>query len=81
LAIDNGPGIPDDIRKKIFEPFFSTKGSKGTGLGLSVARKTVEEHYGTLVLDTTPGQGITFILTLPRKKPDQTQSPLKGSQV
>jgi len=81
LVIDNGPGIPDDIREKIFEPFFSTKGSKGTGLGLSVARKTVKEHAGTLVLDAIPEQGTTFTITLPRKKPDQTQVPLKGSQV
>jgi signal transduction histidine kinase len=62
---DNGPGIPEDIHKKIFEPFFSTKGSKGTGLGLAVARKSVEEHGGQLPLESLPGQGATFKIILP----------------
>lgn len=67
--IDNGPGIPDDIAKKIFEPFFSTKGSKGTGLGLAVARKAVQEHGGKLLLESRVGEGTTFHCHLPIEPP------------
>jgi two-component system NtrC family sensor kinase len=49
---DNGPGVPPELRTKIFEPFYSTKGHGGTGLGLAVARKIVEELDGTLELVT-----------------------------
>ena len=64
-VIDNGPGIPLEIQKRIFEPFFSTKGSRGTGLGLAVARKTVEEHQGRLLLESAPGKGSVFRMVLP----------------
>lgn len=66
LAVrDNGPGIPPEIRRRILEPFFSTKGSKGTGLGLAVARKCVEEHGGQLEIESEVGAGTTFCLVLP----------------
>jgi signal transduction histidine kinase len=74
-VIDNGPGIPKDIQEKIFEPFFSTKGSKGTGLGLAVTCKTIEEHGGNLQMESSPQTGTTFKITLPRKRLDQTQIP------
>jgi signal transduction histidine kinase len=79
-VIDNGPGIPEEIQKKIFEPFFSTKGSSGTGLGLAVTRKTLEEHGGTLQLESGPEKGTTFKITLPIARPDQTQNPALKSQ-
>lgn len=62
---DNGPGISPENQKRIFEPFFSTKGSKGTGLGLAVARKSVEEHGGKMQLQSAPGEGATFTIYLP----------------
>ena len=62
---DNGPGIPPDKIERIFEPFYSTKGSRGTGLGLAVVRKTIEEHGGRLRLDSTVGEGSTFTVELP----------------
>jgi signal transduction histidine kinase len=62
---DNGPGIPPAIQKKIFDPFFSTKGSKGTGLGLAVARKVIEEHGGILTLQSAEGKGSTFTIVVP----------------
>ena len=64
---DNGPGIDADQRKKIFEPFYTTKGpGKGTGLGLSVSYFIVtRNHGGTLTVESTPGQGSTFIVCLP----------------
>lgn len=62
---DNGPGIPIEIQRKIFEPFFSTKGSKGTGLGLACAKKTIAEHLGALTLEPTQGEGTTFRIQMP----------------
>jgi signal transduction histidine kinase len=63
---DNGPGIPRDLRGRIFEPFFSTKGSQGTGLGLAVANKIAHEHGGKIEVDTSDRGGAVFRLVLPR---------------
>ncbi|NUP88957.1 MAG: GAF domain-containing sensor histidine kinase [Candidatus Sumerlaeia bacterium] len=65
---DNGTGIPEEILKKIWEPFFSTKGKKGTGLGLAMARKTVEEHGGHISVLSVEGEGTTFTIILPRRQ-------------
>lgn len=62
---DNGPGMTPDVQARIFEPFFSTKGSRGTGLGLAVVKKTVEEHGGELKLISEKGKGTIFVITLP----------------
>lgn len=66
---DNGPGVPERIRRDIFEPFFSTKGSRGTGLGLAVSRKIALEHAGDLTVHDNPGGGALFRLTLPAPPP------------
>jgi signal transduction histidine kinase len=62
---DNGGGISDELKERIFSPFFSTKFNKGTGLGLTITMKIIREHNGTLLLDTLPGQGSTFTIKLP----------------
>lgn len=64
---DNGTGIPDDLKRKIFQPFFTTKPTgEGTGLGLSLAYDiVVKGHNGTLTVDSTEGKGTTFTITLP----------------
>jgi CheY-like chemotaxis protein len=63
---DTGPGIPRAVQARIFEPFFTTKpAGEGTGLGLSLCRGIVEEHGGTLTVESEPGQGATFVVTLP----------------
>jgi signal transduction histidine kinase len=61
---DNGPGIPEDRRENIFEPFFSTK-EGGTGLGLTVSYNIVTAHGGTLDLIPGRGSGACFRLFLP----------------
>ncbi len=66
LVRDTGPGIPDDIQKKLFEPFFTTKpGGKGTGLGLSVSFGIIKDHGGEIRIESVPGDGATFVITLP----------------
>lgn len=62
---DNGPGIPDDIKESIFEPFFSTKGAGGTGQGLSAARAIVNQHGGLIEVVSEPGKGASFKVSLP----------------
>ena len=62
---DNGPGIPENIRENIFEPFVSTGLTQGPGLGMAIARKIVEAHGGTLTFITETGKGTTFTVRLP----------------
>lgn len=61
---DDGPGLTDEVRRRLFEPYFSTK-SSGTGLGLAITRRVVEAHGGTIVADDAPGGGTIFRITLP----------------
>ncbi len=61
---DNGPGVPEDLRDKVFEPFRSTKGHGGTGLGLAVARKIVREMGGQIKLVTPRDGGAEFVVHL-----------------
>jgi signal transduction histidine kinase len=63
---DNGPGIEDT--EAIFEPFHSAKPKVGTGLGLPITQKIVTRHGGSIRVDSTPGQGATFTVTLPIKR-------------
>jgi two-component system CheB/CheR fusion protein len=65
---DNGPGLDKDQIDKIFIPFFTTK-SKGTGLGLAVCHQIVLLHNGSIKAESAPGQGMTIIVSLPRKRP------------
>ncbi|MFS4417099.1 ATP-binding protein [Maribacter sp. 2307ULW6-5] len=63
---DNGNGVPDRVRDKIFQPFFTTKPSgEGTGLGLSLSYDIIKAHGGGLRLDTKQGEGTTFTISLP----------------
>jgi len=66
---DNGQGFAPEDQDRIFEPFFTRK-EKGTGLGLAIAKKVVEGHGGRITVTSTPGQGTTFTLTLPRQRPE-----------
>ncbi len=61
---DTGPGIPPELREQIFNPFFTTKKS-GVGLGLSIVSKIIDEHRGSLRVESPPGQGARFHVLLP----------------
>ena len=60
---DNGPGIPEKVREKVMQPFYTTK-EEGTGLGLSIAERIVKNHGGTFTFESDEGNGATFIITL-----------------
>ncbi|MBI3970315.1 MAG: response regulator [Chloroflexi bacterium] len=62
---DTGIGMPDDVRRRCLEPFFSTKGEHGTGLGLAMVHGIVQRHDGRVEILSTPGQGTTFTLRFP----------------
>ena len=64
---DTGPGIPAETQRRIFEPFFTTK-AKGTGLGLSVARRIIEEHGGSIQVESEEKKGTRFIIKLPMER-------------
>ena len=61
---DNGPGIPEEVRHKLFEPFISTKGDQGLGLGLDISRKIVLNHGGTLEFQLAENRGTIFKISL-----------------
>lgn len=65
---DNGPGIDPKQVQQIFEAFHSTKGHGGTGLGLAVAKKIIDEHNGTINVNSQPDQGTVFTVTLPAEE-------------
>ncbi len=69
VIADTGHGISEEDLPKIFDPFFSTKESgQGTGLGLTVVHNIVQEHGGTITVESKPGKGTTFTITLPTSK-------------
>jgi two-component system sensor histidine kinase KdpD len=71
-VIDHGPGIPEPERERVFDQFYRLKGGgkrpEGTGMGLSISRGIVAALHGHLRVETTPGGGATFVLTLPVAK-------------
>jgi signal transduction histidine kinase len=70
--IDNGPGIPPEIREKVFAPFFTTK-SQGSGLGLSVVKHIVEQHGGYVEIESEGDKGTSVSVYLPIRPTDLTQ--------
>ncbi len=78
---DTGVGMPESVRKRVFEPFFSTKGEAGSGLGLSMAYSITRRHGGELGVESEPGRGTTFTLRLPiAGEPLKTGAPTKAAR-
>ncbi len=67
---DTGPGIPEEIRHRLFESFVTSGKATGTGLGLAIVKKIVEEHKGEIELKTKVGKGTTFFIKLPEYRKD-----------
>lgn len=65
---DTGTGMSEEVRAKVFDPFFSTKGAKGTGLGLSITRDILRRAGGSISVDSTVGAGSCFTIRLPIKQ-------------
>jgi len=65
---DNGSGMDDEMRERIFDPFFTSR-DEGTGLGLALSRKIVDSHGGTIEVESRPGEGAEFVLTFPKRRP------------
>jgi len=76
---DTGCGMDYEVKRKVFTTFFSTKGLGGTGLGLLVTRKIVQEHGGAIDVESTPGEGSTFRVDLPRRRLPAPQSDTNNS--
>jgi signal transduction histidine kinase len=67
---DNGVGMTDEVKAKLFTKFFSTKEGRGTGLGLLGSQKIVHEHGGEILVESKAGQGATFSVRLKRTMPE-----------
>ena len=61
---DEGPGMTEEVRSRIFEPFYTTK-KEGTGLGLAISKKIILDHGGELYCDSSPNKGTIFTIALP----------------
>ena len=66
---DEGIGVPDYERQRVFEPFRRGEGSRSSGVGLAICKAVVEAHGGTIRVERTPGGGATFVFTLPARTP------------
>src|SRR5690606_11479136 len=71
---DEGPGIPEEALKKIFDPYFTTK-PKGSGLGLATSYSIVKNHDGLIRVESPPGQGATFTILLAASEGEVTAEP------
>jgi CheY-like chemotaxis protein len=72
---DNGTGMTPEVLKRIFDPFFTTKSrGQGTGLGMAIVHGVIEEHEGTIEIDSSVGRGTIVSIALPRCSPVETQS-------
>jgi two-component system NtrC family sensor kinase len=80
-VVDNGSGVPAELRSRIFDPFFTTKPvGKGTGVGLSICLGIVQAHGGSMSIEDTPGGGATFMVRLPTAAEDGEVAPQPASR-
>jgi PAS domain S-box-containing protein len=72
---DNGIGMDKETREKMFTLFYSSKGREGTGLGLFISNQIIEQHEGSIQVDSTPGEGSRFIVRMPKILPEEVKTP------
>jgi PAS domain S-box-containing protein len=77
---DTGTGMTEDVREKIFEPFYTTKGAQGTGLGLSVSYGIIERHGGSISVESEIDHGSTFLIDLPAARAARAASHVAQEQ-
>jgi PAS domain S-box-containing protein len=75
---DNGIGMDKEAREKMFTLFYSSKGREGTGLGLFISNQIIEQHEGSVQVDSTPGEGSRFIVRMPKILPEEIKTPQKN---
>lgn len=75
VVADTGPGVHPEDLPRLFEPFFTTKGPGGSGLGLAISREIILNHQGEIRVESEPGRGARFIVSLPRTKALALSSP------
>ena len=71
---DNGPGIEAEARDRLFSPFYTSK-ANGTGLGLPISKKLVDAHGGSIEVESEPGAGAEFLITLPKLRENTGATP------
>jgi len=62
---DSGSGMSEEVRRRVFEPFLTHGKAHGTGLGMAIVQKIVEEHGGSIQVESAPGEGTTVLLGFP----------------
>ncbi len=72
--VDNGTGMPENVRKRIFEPFVTYGKKTGTGLGMSIVKKIIDEHHGLIEIESEPGKGTKILLELPLRQSRQNEN-------
>ena len=72
---DTGTGMKEEVRERVFEPFYTTKGVQGTGLGLAVSYGIIERHEGSISVESCLGTGTTFLIELPVAEPQKSTTP------
>ncbi len=76
---DTGEGMPEEVKNKLFNKFYSTKGARGTGLGLVITRKVIHEHQGKIYVESHPNEGTTFTIEIPVRYADEQHEKFKAA--
>lgn len=79
-VVDTGKGMPESVRRRIFEPLYTTRGEQGTGMGLAVSYSIIQKHNGSIVVDSEPGQGTRFTITIPPAKAETKEVAAEGTE-
>jgi PAS domain S-box-containing protein len=81
MVRDNGTGMSDEVRRRVFDPFFSGKGPKSSGMGLAVSHGIIKSHGGSITVESQPGKGSVFRIELPLKRVDIDPDPKLTIQI